>query len=142
MEIRLSGHSAYRTEYHVVWSTKYRRNVLNRGVQGYLERIWPKVLRGLPGVECIEKNFQLDHVHAVLVIPPKYAVSDIVGHIKGRTSSLIRRRYSWLGKVYFKENILWSPGYFVSTIGLDEQKVINYVKYQERQDSGQGKLDL
>jgi len=101
-----------------------------------------RVLRRLPGVEEVEKNFQPDHVHVVLVIPPKYAVSDIVGAIKGQTASLLRKRFSWLGKVYFKENIVWSPGYFVSTIGVDEQKVINYVRYQERQDSGQAELDL
>jgi len=142
MQIRLSGHSAYRTEYHVVWATKYRRKVLNPGVRSYLERIWVRVLRRLPGVEEVEKNFQPDHVHVVLVIPPKYAVSDIVGAIKGQTASLLRKRFSWLGKVYFKENIVWSPGYFVSTIGIDEQKVINYVRYQERQDSGQAELDL
>ncbi len=78
----------------------------------------------------------------VMVIPPKYAVSDVVGRMKGMTASRLRKRFAWLGKLYWKENVVWSTGYFVSTIGMDEDRVMNYVRWQERQDSGQAKLDL
>ena len=142
MEIRLSGHAAYRTEYHIVWIPKYRHRILNPGIKGYLEKLFPKVMEGLPGCEIVKYNIQIDHIHVVMVIPPKYAVSSVVGKIKGRTSSELRKKFKWLEKRYWKENIVWSPGYFVSTVGVEEEKILKYVEYQGRQDSGQAKLEL
>ena len=142
METRFSGHGVYRTEYHVVWIPKYRRRVLNPGVKGYLSKLLPKILREMPGVEILEMSVQVDHIHVVMIIPPKYAVSQVVGRIKGRTASMLRKKFAWLGKVYWKENVLWSPGYFVSTIGLNENQIIRYVKWQGTQDSGQAKLEF
>jgi len=142
MDIRLSGHGAYRTEYHIVWIPKYRRRILNPGVRGYLVKLLPKVLETMPGCEMIESSIQIDHIHMVMVIPPKYSVSDVIGRMKGMTSSDLRKKFNWLKKVYWKEDIVWSPGYFVSTVGVDEEKVLKYVQWQERQDSGQAKLEL
>ncbi len=142
MENRLSGHSVYRTEYHVVWIPKYRRRILNTGVKEYLKRLWPKILKGIPGVEIVEQNIQVDHIHTIMIIPPKYSVSDVIGIIKGQSASSLRKKFTWLEKVYWKENIVWSPGYFVSTVGLNEEQIIKYVKWQESQDSGQAKLEL
>ncbi|MDD5093808.1 MAG: IS200/IS605 family transposase [Dehalococcoidia bacterium] len=142
MDVRLSGHGVYRTEYHIAWIVKYRRRILNPGVTEYLERLFPKVLRDMPGCEVVELNIQIDHVHMVMIIPPKYAVSDVIGRMKGKTSSKLRKKFAWLEKVYWKENIVWSPGYFVSTVGVDEARIIKYVRWQESQDSGQAKLEL
>ena len=142
MENRLSGHSVYRTEYHVVWIPKYRRRILNPGVKEYLKELWPKLVKGIPGVEIIEENIQVDHIHAVMIIPPRYSVSDVIGRLKGQSASKLRKKFTWLENVYWKENIVWSPGYFVSTIGLNEEQIIKYVKWQESQDSGQAKLEL
>ncbi|MEE9567207.1 MAG: IS200/IS605 family transposase [Desulfobacteria bacterium] len=142
METRFSGHGAYRTEYHVVWIPKYRRRILNPGVSGYISKLFPKILREMPGVEMVEINIQRDHIHAIMIIPPKYAVSEVIGRIKGRSASMLRKKFAWLGKVYWKENIVWSPGYFVSTIGIDEKQIMRYVQWQGHQDSGQAKLDL
>ncbi|MBW1716288.1 MAG: IS200/IS605 family transposase [Deltaproteobacteria bacterium] len=142
MEIRLSGHGAYRTEYHIVWIPKYRRRILNPGVRGYLVKVLAKVVRGMPGCEIIEQNIQVDHVHLLMIIPPKYAVSDVVGRIKAMTASQLRKKFDWLKKVYWKENIVWSPGYFVSTVGIDEDKIIKYIRWQQDQDSGQAKLEF
>ena len=96
----------------------------------------------MPGCEIILINVQVDHIHLVMIIPPKYAVSEVVGRIKGKTASELRKKFKWLEKVYWKENVVWSTGYFVSTIGIDEDKVLKYVKWQESQDSGQAKLVL
>ena len=142
MEIRLSGHSAYRTEYHIVWISKYRRRILNPGLRGYLRKLFPRVLRSLPGCEIIEYNIQIDHIHIVMIIPPKYKVSEVINRIKAQTASRLRKKVSWLSKVYWKENIVWSPGYFVSTIGLDEKSILEYVKFQKTQDLGQAKLEI
>jgi len=142
METRLSGHGAYRTEYHIVWITKYRRRILNPGVRGYISKLFPKIMKEMPGCEIIEQNIQGEHIHILMVIPPKYAVSDVVGEIKQYTASKIRKKFAWLEKVYWKEKVVWSPGYFVSTVGLDEKQISEYVKWQGDQDSGQAKLDL
>jgi len=142
MEIRLSGHSAYRTEYHIVWIPKYRRRILNPGIKEYIRSMLFKVLKTMPGCEIVECNILQDHIHMVMIIPPNYAVSDVVGTIKGETASRLRKKFSWLKKVYWKENIVWSPGYFVSTVGIDEKSILAYVRWQLRQDSGQAQLEL
>ena len=142
METRLSVHGAYRTEYHIVWIPKYRRRILNPGVVGYIKKVLPKVLKMMLGCEVLEMNIKVDHIHMVMVIPSKYAVSEVIGKVKQYTASKMRDKFEWLEKVYWKERVVWSPGYFVSTIGLDEKQIINYVRWQGEQDSGQAKLEL
>ena len=142
METRFSGHGVYRTEYHVVWIPKYRRRVLNPGVRGYLSKVFPRILKEMPGVEILEISLQPDHIHAIMIIPPRYSVGEVLGRIKGRSASMLRKKFAWLAKVYWKENIFWSPGYFVSTVGVNEQQIIRYVKWQGVQDSGQAKLEF
>ena len=141
MEIRVAGQTAYRTESHLIWIPKYRRRILNPGVAEYLVKLFPKILRSLPGCEIVKQNVQVDHIHMVMIIPPRYAVSEVMGHLKGQTASLLRKRFDWLHRVYWKENIVWSPGYFVSTVGVDEMKILRYVEWQQRQDSGQTKFE-
>ena len=106
METRLSGHGAYRTEYHIVWIPKYRRRILNPGVWGYISKLFPKVLRGMSGCEILERNIQVDHIHLIMVIPPKYAVSDVIGEIKQYTAKKMREKYAWLEEVYWKEPVV------------------------------------
>ena len=142
METRYSGHGVYRTQYHIVWIPKYRRRILNPGLAEYLRWLFGRIVREMPGVEIIELNIQVDHIHTVMVIPPKYAVADVMGRLKGRSASILRKKFKWLEKVYWKEQIVWSPGYFVSTVGVNEEAILRYVKYQQDQDSGQAKLDL
>ena len=143
MEIRLSGHGAYRTEFHIVWIPKYRRRILNPGVKGSLRILFPKVMRSLPGCEIVEYNMQVDHIHMVMIIPPKYAGSDVVQRIKGVTARRLRLKFEWLKKVYWREKgVVWSPGYFISTVGIDEETIIKYVKWQEEMDLGQAKLEF
>ena len=140
MENRFSGHGIYCTQYHIVWITKYRRRILKPGLVSYLEKMIPGMKRVMPGCEVEELNVQIDHIHLVMIISPKYSVSDVVGKIKGRTASNLRKKFRWLEKVYWNENVVWSPGFFVSTIGLDEERIKRYVKWQGDQDSGQAKL--
>ncbi len=142
METGVSGHGVHRTEYHVVWIPKYRRRILNPGVRRYLRKLFPKVTRSLPGCEIIELNMQVDHIHTLMIIPPKYGVSGVIGQIKQYTASRLREKFSWLEKVYWKERAMWSPGFFVSTVGLNEKQIMAYVKWQAHQDSGQAKLEL
>jgi len=96
----------------------------------------------MPGCEIVEYNIQVDHIHLLMVIPLKYAVSVVIGQMKQYTASRLRGKFAWLEKVYWKEQVVWSPGYFVSTVGLDEKQITEYVKWQAHQDSGQAKLEL
>ncbi len=100
------------------------------------------MINSLSGREVLEHNIQVDHVHIVMIVPPKYAVSDILQRIKGVTARKLRQKFTWLHKVYWKEGVVWSPGYFVSTIGLYEKTILEYVKWQECQDLGQAQLEL
>ena len=78
----------------------------------------------------------------IMMIPPKYSVSDVIKRIKGVTSLKLQKKFDWLKKVYWKEGVVWSPGYYVSTIGIDEEVIIKYVKWQQSQDFGQAKLEF
>jgi putative transposase len=137
MEVRVSAHCAYRLQYNVVWVCKYRRRILKPGVREYLEKVLIGLLRRQPGVEIETIGFDGDHLHMVMIIPPKYSISDVMGRLKSQSSSRMRKKFDWLEKVYWADNIVWSPGYFVSSVGVDEKTIKRYVEYQGRQDSGQ-----
>jgi len=90
----------------------------------------------------IKYNIQIDYIHIAMIISPSYKISEVIGKIKYQTASHLRKKFSWLSMAYWKENIVWSPGYFVTTIGLDEKSILEYVKWQKTQDLGQAKLEL
>ena len=137
MEVKVQAHVAYQTRYHVVWIPKYRRKVLVAGVDEYLEKTLNSVImERYPDVYVIELNVQKDHVHALLEIPPKYSVSSVVGYIKGATSRSMRMHFEYLRRATH----LWSDGFYVSTVGYDEKKIRDYIKYQAKQASGQAVL--
>ena len=142
MEMVKTGHSVYRLQYHIVWVCKYRRRIMNPGVCEYLKKVLAKLIRGMPGVTIETIGFDQDHVHMVMIIPPKYSISNVMGALKSQSASELRKRFSWLSKVYWKENIVWSPGYFVSSVGVDEGTIKNYVEHQGKQDSGQLRMEL
>lgn len=142
MEVIKSAHSVYSLQYHVVWVCKYRRRILNPGVCTHLRKLLPKLERSMPGVKIETIGFDSDHLHMVIIIPPKYSIASVLGQLKSQSASQLRRTFKWLSKVYWKENIVWSPGYFVSSVGVDEETIKNYVKYQGEQDSGQFRMKL
>ena len=142
MEVYKSAHGLYRLEYHVVWVTKYRRRILKPFVEKYLRKVLPKLLRRMPGVQIETMGFDHDHIHFVMVIPPKYSISSVMGELKSRSSHHLRKTFPWLGKVYWSENIVWSPGFFVSSVGMDEHMIRRYVEHQGRKDSDQLRMEL
>lgn len=142
MEVITTGHSAYRLQYHVVWVCKYRRRILKPGIGAYLHKVLLKLCRSMPGVVIETIGFDQDHLHMVMVIPPRYAIADVMGRMKSQSSSMLRKKFDWLSKVYWKENIVWSPGYFVSSVGIDENTIKRYVERQGRRDSGQFREEL
>ena len=137
MEVIKAGHSVYRLQYHVIWVCKYRRKILNAGVVEFMGKILVKLLKSMPGVKIEKIGFDEDHVHFVMIIPPKYSISSVVAQLKSQSASMLRKKFQWLQRVYWKEIIVWSPGYFVSSVGIDEKVIQKYVEQQGRQDSGQ-----
>jgi REP element-mobilizing transposase RayT len=75
------------------------------------------------GCEILEQNIRVDHIHLLMVIPPKYAVSEVIGQLKQYTANRLREKFAWLDEVYWKERVVWSPCYFVSIVGLDEKQI-------------------
>ena len=142
MEVVKSAHSIYKLQYHVVWVCKYRRRILKPGVCSYIMKVLPKLLRNMPGVTVETIGFDQDHLHMVMVIPPKYSIASVMAQLKSQSASRLREKFEWLDKVYWKENIVWSPGYFVSSVGVDERTIKNYVEHQGDQDSGQLRMKL
>mgnify|MGYP001824679138 CR=1 FL=1 len=96
----------------------------------------------MPGVEIEQIGYDSDHLHMVMVIPPKYSISEVMGRLKSQSASIMRKKFKWLSKVYWKENVVWSPGYFVSSVGVDEETIVRYVEYQGRKDSDQLRMEL
>ena len=141
MDIRLSAHGAYHHQYHLVWIPKYRRRALKGDVKDLLAQRWDESEEFHPEGEVEQVSIQGDHVHGVAVIPPKDAVSAIVGKIKANTSREIRQRFPGIKTVDWR-NEFWAPGCFSSTVGIDEAVIKRYVEFQEKVDKGQLKLQL
>lgn len=96
----------------------------------------------MPGVIIETIGFDRDHLHMVMVIPPKYSIASVMGHLKSQSASQLRKKFRWLDEVYWKENIVWSKGYFVSSVGVDESVIKRYVEHQGEQDSDQLRMQL
>ena len=142
MEFIHSGHSVYHTEYHIVFCTKYRLKTLSPGFAKYTEKVLLDIATKIQGVETKEINVMPEHVHIVIIIPPKYAVAKVIEILKSRSTKIIREKFDWFDKPYYGTSSFWSPGYCASTIGINEDVIRRYVKYQQRQDNGQAKLDI
>ena len=96
----------------------------------------------MPGVIIETIGFDRDHLHMVMVIPPKYSIANVMGSLKSQSASQLRKKFRWLEKVYWKENIVWSTGYFVSNVGVDASVIKRYVEQQGEQDSDQLRMQL
>ena len=142
MEYIKTAHSIYYLQYHVVWVCKYRRRILNPGICGYIRKLLPKLIRSMSGVKLETIGFDRDHLHMVISIPPKYSIASVMGQLKSQSASGLSKAFPWLSKVHWNENIVWSPGYFVSSVGVNEETIKRYVELQGRQDSGQLQLKL
>lgn len=142
MEYRRQSHCVYYCKYHIVLVTKYRRKIFNPGVYGYFRIKVFEVRKYYPDVEIVEVNHGKDHVHLLLSIPPKMSVGDVVRIIKSNTGKALRDKFDFLGQVYHGVSGVWSDGYFVSTVGVNEETIANYVRIQGKEDSGQAKLEI
>ena len=140
---RKLSHTLYECKYHLIFCPKYRYRILTDEVGEYTKREIQRLLSQKEGVEIIEMNVQIDHVHLVVWIPPKYSVSQVMGYLKGKLAIRLLHRYERLGKKLWGGH-LWSRGYCVSTVGIDEERIREYVRWQEKKqkeiEQQQGKL--
>jgi len=140
---RRLSHTIYECKYHLVFCPKYRRPILKDEIREYVRGEIGNLLRQKEGIEIMEMNVQSDHIHLVVWIPPKYAVSAVMGYLKGKLAIRLLQKYERLGKQFWGRH-LWGRGYCVSTVGIDEERIREYVQWQEKKEQEiermQGKL--
>jgi putative transposase len=127
------SHSIYECKYHFVFCPKYRYPIFEGKLGDYTKHQLYHLARQKDLVEVEELNVQPDHIHTILLIPPKYSVSSIMGFLKGKISLHLFHRYEHLGKRYWGRH-LWSRGYCVSMVGLDEEQIRKYVRWQNKKE--------
>ena len=136
MRIRQLNHSVYQIRYHIVWGTKFRYKVLKPYVRKELLGFWFNLLKTkYPTLYIHEINTGDDHVHMMIEIPPTVAICTIVQKLKGYASIYLKQKFPFLSKIY-EDGSIWSVGYFVSTIGLNEEQIRQYIKKQNQFDIG------
>ena len=127
------SHVVWKCDYHIVWTPKYRFRILEGLVKEMVEKDI-RMLSEWKDCEVEELNVQKDHIHLVISIPPKVSVSEYIGTIKGKLAIKIFKTYPNLKKKPYRGNHFWSRGYFVNTIGINEDVIKRYVKYQEDEE--------
>lgn len=137
MEYYKQGHCVYYARYHLVFATKYRRKVTKEGIKAYLNDLLKRVTEYYPEIRFHEVNGEEDHLHLLVSIPPKMSVSKVVMLIKSNTSRDIKKKFEFVRKVYWGTDGMWSDGYFVSTVGINEKIIREYIEQQGQEDSGQ-----
>ena len=137
---RSLNHSEWECQYHVVFIPKYRR----KAIYGHLRNELGKVFRELARrkeCEIEEGHLAVDHVHMMISIPPKYAVSQVIGYIKGKSAIHIARNFGERKRNFVGQHF-WARGYFVSTVGRDEDRVRAYIRAHEAEDRRVDQLEL
>jgi len=133
-------HSKWDCKYHIVFIPKYRRKAIYGELRQYLGEVL-KALARQKESEVEEGHLMPDHVHVLMSIPPKYSVAQVIGYIKGKSAIHIARNYSGRKRNFVGQNF-WARGYFVSTVGQDEQAVREYIQDQEREDRRLEQMNL
>jgi putative transposase len=134
------SHTKWECKYHVVFIPKYRRKILYGELRQHLGEVFRKLaLQKESRIE--EGHLMLDHVHMMISIPPKYAVSQVVGFIKGKSAIHLARTYGERKRNFVGQHF-WARGYFVSSVGRDEAAIREYIKNQEQEDKRLDQLNL
>ena len=130
---RKLSHTIWHCQYHIVWVPKYRHRILT-GRVGEEVRRCIRAFAEQKQSEVVELNVPVDHVHLLVLVPPKVSLSDFVGTVKGRTAIRVFNQFRELKRRPYWGNHFWARGYCVDTVGLDEAKIRAYVQYQEKRE--------
>ena len=140
MDYQKLNHTTWNCKYHIVFIPKRRKKVIFGHLRQRLGEILHELARQKQS-KIIEGHLLRDHVHMCISIPPKYAVSGVVGYIKGKSAIVIARQFEGRRRNYTGSSF-WARGYFVSTVGLDEQVIREYIRRQEEEDERLEQLNL
>ena len=134
------AHTKWMCKYHIVFTPKYRRKAIyaqyRKDLQEYI-----KTLCKYKGVEIIEGHMMIDHVHLLVTIPPRISVSSFMGYLKGKSALMMFDKHANL-KYKYGNRHFWSEGYYVSTVGLNEETIKKYIREQDRKDITMDKLSV
>ena len=131
-DYRSLNHTKWACQYHVVFIPKYRKKVIYTELRRYLGDVLRRLAQRRES-EVEEGHLMIDPVHLMLSIPPKYSVADVIGYIKGKSAIHIARNFAGRPRNFVGQHF-WARGYFVSTVGRDEQAIRAYIQDQERED--------
>ncbi len=134
------NHSTWDCKYHVVFIPKCRRKTLYAGLRPHLGDVFRNLARQKES-KIEEGHLMIDHVHMMISIPPKFAVSQVVGFIKGKSAIHLARVYGERKRNFVGQHF-WARGYFVSTVGRDEAVIRDYIRNQEKEDQRLEQLNL
>jgi len=134
------SHTRWECKYHIVWIPKYRKKAMYGQLRKHLGEVIRKLARQKES-NVIEGHLMPDHIHMLISIPPKYSVSQVIGYMKGKSAIHIARSYFGKRKNFTGQHF-WARGYYVSTVGLDEEMVRSYIKKQEQEDQRLEQLNM
>jgi putative transposase len=135
MRIRNLNHSKYQIEYHIVWGTRYRRKYIKEYTKQELRKYLYYATKKYPTLHIASFNTNDDHVHLQIEIPPNLSVAAVVGRLKSESSAILKKRFRFIRDMYLDGSI-WSVGYFVSTVGLNDKMIKQYIANQGKKDYG------
>lgn len=131
------SHSTYKLCYHIVWGTKYRNKWLKSYVRTELRKSSQETCKRHPELHLFETNTDQDHVHIQIEIAPSVAVSEAIQLLKGNSSLHLKKKFKFIREMYLGKDGIWSVGYFVSSIGLNEDQVKRYIEQQGQKEKPQ-----
>ena len=135
MRIRSLNHSTYQLQYHIVWGTRWRRKFLKEYTKSiFLEHVYTTIKK-YPTLYLHSINTDNDHVHLQIEIPPNLSIAAVVRVLKSSSSAQLKKQFKFIRTMYLDGSI-WSVGYYVSSVGLNETAVKRYIEYQDRKDHG------
>lgn len=139
-EAKTLSHSKWECKYHVVFIPTCRRKTLYVQLRRYLGEVFRRLAEQKES-RIEEGHLMPDHVHMMISIPPKYAVSQVVGYLKGKSAIHLARVYAERRRNFVGQHF-WARGYFVSTVGRDEEVIRRYIRDQEREDERLDQMNL
>lgn len=134
------NHTKWECKYHVVFIPKCRRKTLYQELRRYLGEVFRRLAEQKES-QIEEGHLRPDHVHMMIAIPPKYAVSQVIGYIKGKSAIHLARVYGERKRNFVGQHF-WARGYFVSTVGRDEVVIREYIRKQEQEDKRLDQMNL
>ena len=139
-EVKSSAHSKYRCQYHIVFAPKYRRKAFYEARRLEVGQMLRQLCEW-KGVNIIEAEVCIDHVHMLLEIPPKMSVSSFVGYLKGKSSQMIFEKWA-NARFKYRSRSFWCRGFYVDTVGKNTKKIAEYIQNQLKEDKEAEQLEL